>query len=45
MIADAMEFKGEIVFDTAAADGQLNKTASNKKLLGKLPGFQCLLTF
>mgnify|MGYP002630632455 CR=1 FL=1 len=40
MIADAMEFKGEIVFDTTAADGQFKKTASNKKLLGRLPGFQ-----
>jgi len=32
MIADAMEFKGKLVFDTSKSDGQFKKTASNKKL-------------
>jgi len=32
MIAEAMEFKGKLIFDTSKADGQFKKTASNKKL-------------
>jgi len=32
MVAEAMNFKGKLVFDTSKADGQLKKTASNKKL-------------
>jgi GDP-L-fucose synthase len=40
MIAEAMDFKGEIVFDTSKADGQFKKTASNKKLRTYLPDFQ-----
>jgi len=32
MIADAMEFKGNLVFDTSKSDGQFKKTAANKKL-------------
>ncbi|GMF64943.1 unnamed protein product [Phytophthora lilii] len=39
-IAAAMEFKGEIVFDTSKADGQFKKTASNAKLRRLLPNFQ-----
>jgi GDP-L-fucose synthase len=37
MIAEAMDFQGEIVYDTSKADGQFKKTASNKKLRGLLP--------
>lgn len=37
MIADAMEFTGEIQYDTSKADGQFKKTASNKKLRSLLP--------
>ncbi|XP_075236191.1 GDP-L-fucose synthase-like protein [Lycorma delicatula] len=36
-ISEAFEFKGEIKFDTSAADGQYKKTASNKKLRSLLP--------
>ena len=32
-IAKAMDFQGEIIFDTEKADGQFRKTASNKKLV------------
>ncbi|POM65620.1 GDP-L-fucose synthetase [Phytophthora palmivora] len=39
-IATAMDFKGEIVFDTSKADGQFKKTASNVKLRGLLPDFE-----
>ena len=38
-IADAMEFKGDVVFDHAAADGQFKKTACNAKLRKYLPDF------
>lgn len=31
-VVDAMEFKGEVKFDTSKADGQFKKTACNKKL-------------
>ena len=40
MIAEAMEYKGEIVFDTSRADGQYKKTASNAKLRKYLPDFK-----
>ena len=40
MIAKAMEFSGEVVFDTSRADGQFKKTASNAKLRGYLPDFE-----
>jgi GDP-L-fucose synthase len=40
LIAQAMDFKGEIVFDTSKADGQYKKTASNAKLLRLNPEFQ-----
>lgn len=39
MIADAMDFKGDVVFDTTAADGQFKKTANNTKLRRYLPDF------
>lgn len=39
-IVKAMDFKGEVVFDTAKADGQYKKTASNKKLRALLPDFK-----
>ncbi|KAF1781099.1 NAD(P)-binding domain [Phytophthora cactorum] len=39
-IAAAMDFRGEIVFDTSKADGQFKKTASNAKLRRLLPDFQ-----
>jgi hypothetical protein len=40
MVADAMDFKGEIMFDTSKADGQFKKTASNQKLMQYLPEFK-----
>mmetsp|Transcript_8941 Transcript_8941/g.28387 ORF Transcript_8941/g.28387 Transcript_8941/m.28387 type:complete len:324 (-) Transcript_8941:362-1333(-) len=39
MIAEAMEFKGNVVFDTSKADGQHKKTASNAKLRSLRPEF------
>ncbi|RUS13786.1 hypothetical protein BC937DRAFT_94781 [Endogone sp. FLAS-F59071] len=39
-IVDTLGFQGEYLFDTTKADGQFKKTASNKKLLGLLPGFE-----
>uniref|UniRef100_A0A4W5PVC4 GDP-L-fucose synthase n=1 Tax=Hucho hucho TaxID=62062 RepID=A0A4W5PVC4_9TELE len=39
MIADALDFKGQIVFDTSKSDGQIKKTASNTKLRRYLPDF------
>uniref|UniRef100_A0A8B9SF54 GDP-L-fucose synthase n=1 Tax=Anas platyrhynchos TaxID=8839 RepID=A0A8B9SF54_ANAPL len=39
-IVEAMDFKGELIFDTTKADGQFKKTASNAKLRRYLPGFQ-----
>ncbi|KAM4907070.1 GDP-L-fucose synthase isoform 1-T1 [Sylvia borin] len=39
-IAEAMEFGGELVFDTTKSDGQFKKTASNAKLRQYLPEFQ-----
>mmetsp|Transcript_18355 Transcript_18355/g.52507 ORF Transcript_18355/g.52507 Transcript_18355/m.52507 type:complete len:318 (-) Transcript_18355:94-1047(-) len=40
MIAEAMEFKGKVVFDTTKADGQFKKTASNAKLRSYLPDYK-----
>jgi len=37
MIAEAMEFKGKLIFDTSKSDGQYKKTASNKKLTKLYP--------
>ncbi|NXS43654.1 FCL synthase, partial [Balaeniceps rex] len=39
-IVEAMDFRGELLFDTTKADGQFKKTASNAKLRHYLPGFQ-----
>ncbi|XP_011297787.1 probable GDP-L-fucose synthase [Fopius arisanus] len=39
-IAKAFNFRGKIVFDTSAADGQYKKTATNKKLRSHLPDFE-----
>jgi GDP-L-fucose synthase len=32
-VAEAMDFQGNIVFDTTKSDGQFKKTANNKKLM------------
>jgi GDP-L-fucose synthase len=40
MIASAMDFQGNVVFDTSKADGQFKKTASNEKLRTYLPDFE-----
>lgn len=41
LVAEAAGFPADkIVFDTTKADGQFKKTASNKKLMAALPGFQ-----
>uniref|UniRef100_A0A671UVQ6 GDP-L-fucose synthase n=1 Tax=Sparus aurata TaxID=8175 RepID=A0A671UVQ6_SPAAU len=39
MIAEALDFKGEIKYDTSLSDGQLRKTASNAKLRRYRPDF------
>ena len=39
-IVDAMDFKGEVIFDTTKADGQYKKTASNAKLRSLYPEFK-----
>ena len=39
LIVKAMEFKGEVVFDSTKADGQHKKTASNAKLRSLHPEF------
>lgn len=39
-IAKAMNYGSELVFDTAQADGQFSKTASNRKLRHYLPDFK-----
>ncbi|XP_075405293.1 GDP-L-fucose synthase isoform X5 [Tenrec ecaudatus] len=39
-VADAMDFHGEVIFDTSKSDGQFKKTASNGKLRAHLPDFQ-----
>jgi GDP-L-fucose synthase len=40
LIADAIHFEGDIVFDSTKADGQFKKTANNAKLISRLPDFQ-----
>eukprot|EP00758_Cryptobia_borreli_P014536 Tbor_TRINITY_DN5929_c0_g2::TRINITY_DN5929_c0_g2_i1::g.18386::m.18386/K02377/TSTA3, fcl; GDP-L-fucose synthase len=40
MIAEAMDFKGEIIFDTTKADGQFKKTANNAKLMQLRPDYK-----
>lgn len=39
-VAKAMNFEGEIIFDTEKADGQFKKTASNKKLRSYRPDYK-----
>ncbi|KAM4598687.1 GDP-L-fucose synthase-like [Polymixia lowei] len=39
MIAEAQDFKGQILFDTTLSDGQLKKTVTNAKLRSYLPDF------
>ncbi|XP_015517653.1 probable GDP-L-fucose synthase [Neodiprion pinetum] len=39
-LVKAFDFKGKIVYDTSAADGQYKKTASNAKLRSYLPDFK-----
>lgn len=39
-VAKAMEFEGEVVFDTSKADGQFKKTAANKKLRKHRPDYK-----
>ncbi len=40
MVAAAMDFQGQIVFDTTKSDGQFKKTASNKKLMSLHPDYK-----
>jgi len=42
MIAEAIEFTGNIVFDTTKADGQFKKTANNAKLMRYRPDYTFL---
>jgi GDP-L-fucose synthase len=39
-VAKAMEFTGEVIFDTTKADGQFRKTACNKKLRSFRPDYK-----
>lgn len=39
-VVKAMDFKGEVVYDTTKSDGQFKKTASNAKLRKLLPDFK-----
>ncbi|XP_054719553.1 GDP-L-fucose synthase-like [Uloborus diversus] len=38
-VAEAFEFRGEVIFDTSKSDGQYKKTASNEKLRKYKPDF------
>ena len=40
MIADSFKLENGIAFDTTKSDGQLKKTASNRKLRQYLPDFE-----
>ncbi|XP_067674112.1 GDP-L-fucose synthase-like [Haliotis asinina] len=40
LVVEAMEFKGEVKYDTTKSDGQFKKTASNAKLRKYLPDFK-----
>jgi GDP-L-fucose synthase len=40
LIIAAMDFKGEVIYDTSKSDGQFKKTASNDKLRKYLPDFK-----
>ena len=39
-VVEAMDFKGEVIYDTTKSDGQYKKTASNEKLRKLLPDFE-----
>ncbi|XP_039320809.2 GDP-L-fucose synthase isoform X2 [Saimiri boliviensis] len=39
-VVEAMDFHGEVTFDTTKSDGQFKKTASNSKLRAYLPDFR-----
>jgi GDP-L-fucose synthase len=39
-VAKAMQFTGEVIFDTTKADGQFRKTACNKKLRSFRPDYK-----
>ncbi|XP_045417269.1 GDP-L-fucose synthase isoform X2 [Lemur catta] len=39
-VVEAMDFHGEVTFDTTKSDGQFKKTASNRKLRAYLPDFR-----
>ncbi|KAK7503116.1 hypothetical protein BaRGS_00005742 [Batillaria attramentaria] len=39
-VLEAMDFKGEVVYDTSKSDGQFKKTASNAKLRKYRPDFK-----
>ena len=40
MVAAAMDFQGQIVFDATKSDGQFKKTASTKKLMSLHPDYK-----
>ncbi|ESO89254.1 hypothetical protein LOTGIDRAFT_205768 [Lottia gigantea] len=40
LVVEAMDFKGEVKYDTEKSDGQFKKTASNAKLRKYLPDFK-----
>jgi GDP-L-fucose synthase len=40
LIADAMDFKGKLIFDTTKPEGQFRKPSSNEKLKKYLPDFK-----
>lgn len=40
MVAEAMGFTGNVVFDTTKSDGQYKKTASNAKLMALNPDYK-----
>lgn len=39
-VVEALDFKGEVMYDTSKSDGQFKKTASNAKLRRYLPDFK-----
>ncbi|RNF05631.1 GDP-L-fucose synthetase [Trypanosoma rangeli] len=40
MVAEAIDYKGEIIFDSSKADGQYRKTADNSKLRKYMPEYK-----
>jgi len=40
LIIQSMNFKGEVIYDSSKADGQLKRTASNAKLMKLRPDFK-----